>query len=221
MKALLPRSKKPLEFNSNGTYDKKQWDLASKEMGPAARVGDLVQVTKVTLDDDRILLEINGGVKDKKKWYERVEVGMGTRTTPIRTDQNTNAVAGTNIAIVFSKPLSGMPAVEVKKLLLPILDFERRTATQNALESLPPEIKAAVQEKRVVEGMDKDQVILAIGRPVRKVRDTKDGVESEDWIYGQPPGKIVFVTFTGSKVAKVKETYASLGGSTVPNLPVK
>ena len=37
---------------------------------------------------------------------------------------------------------------------------------------------------------------------------TKDGVETEDWIYGKPPGKITFVTFAGSKVIAVKETYA-------------
>ena len=39
----------------------------------------------------------------------------------------------------------------------------------------------------------------------------KDGVDFEDWVYGTPPGKIVFVTFEGDKVVKVKEDYAGLG----------
>ena len=39
----------------------------------------------------------------------------------------------------------------------------------------------------------------------------KDGAELEDWVYGTTPGKIVFVTFDGSKVVKVKEEYAGLG----------
>jgi len=67
--------------------------------------------------------------------------------------------------------------------------------------------------------MDREQVLLALGRPRNKVRETLDGVETEDWIYGQPPGKITFVTFAGSKVVKVKETYAGLGGSVAEPLP--
>ena len=32
-----------------------------------------------------------------------------------------------------------------------------------------------------------------------------DGVETEDWIYGHPPAKTVFVKFTGEKVTSVKQ----------------
>jgi hypothetical protein len=32
-----------------------------------------------------------------------------------------------------------------------------------------------------------------------------DGTETEDWIYGNPPARTVFVTFTGDKVVRVKE----------------
>ena len=38
-KVILPRSKKPLPYESKGTWDKTKWDDASKEFGPAARVG--------------------------------------------------------------------------------------------------------------------------------------------------------------------------------------
>src|SRR5207249_3144203 len=79
VKQFLPRSKKPLSFESAGTYDKKRWEEIGKEMGPAARAGDLAQITKVTLDDDKILLEINGGLRSGKHWYDRVEIGMGNR----------------------------------------------------------------------------------------------------------------------------------------------
>ena len=68
-------------------------------------------------------------------------------------------------------------------------------------------------DKKPIEGMDRDQVILALGRPLRKSREVKDGTELEDWIFGEPPGRVMFVTFAGSKVVKVKETYAGLGGS--------
>ena len=53
----------------------------------------------------------------------------------------------------------------------------------------------------------------------RMVRETRDGLETEDWIYGVAPGKITFVTFNGDKVIKVKEEYAGLGNQ-VGNGPV-
>jgi hypothetical protein len=46
-----------------------------------------------------------------------------------------------------------------------------------------------------------------------------DDTEYEDWIYGDPPGRVVFVTFEGDEVVRVKEYYAGLGGSTTPPLP--
>ena len=39
-------------------------------------------------------------------------------------------------------------------------------------------------------GMTRDQVVLAMGRPEYKSRETKDGLEIEDWVYGTAPGKI-------------------------------
>jgi len=61
-------------------------------------------------------------------------------------------------------------------------------------------------------------VLMAMGHPLRKYRETKDGVDLEDWIYGEAPGKITFVTFSlsNSKVVKVKEEYAGLGSETAP-----
>ena len=104
-------------------------------------------------------------------------------------------------------------------MLAPVLDFEKHSATEQAIDNMPPEIKQAVKENRAIEGMDRDQVIMAIGKPRTKTREIKDGIETEDWIYGLPPGKITFVTFNGSKVTKVKEAYADVGGSTAAPLP--
>ena len=219
VKTFLPRSKKPLAMDGTGKYDKKKWDEIGREFGPAARVGDLVQITKVTLEDEKILLEINGGMKGKGKWYDKVEVGMGNSTRPIG-GQNSNAPAGTYIVLEFGKPVPPMLAADIKKLLAPVLDFEKHSATEQAIDSLPPEVQKAVKENRAIEGMDRDQVIMALGKPRTKSRETKDGMELEDWIYGNPPGKIVFVTFNGNKVLAVKETYAGLGGQVAPPLPV-
>jgi hypothetical protein len=212
-KVLLPRSRKALEFDAKGTYDKGAWTAASREGGPAARNGDLVQVTKIEIEDDRIVLQINGGYKGGKKWYQGVQVsgGMGGAQVPINQGNDTNAPGGTSIAVMFHKPLEPIKAVEIKKMLTPVLDFEKHSVTQLYSESLPPEIQQAIKEKRVRVGMDREQVVLALGRARLKSRETKDGLDLEDWVYGDAPGKITFVTFNGDKVIKVKESYAGLG----------
>ena len=216
-KITLPRSKKALVFNADGTWDKSQWQEASKQFGPAARVGDLVQVTKIEIDAEKIVFEINHGMKGNKKWYEHIEVGMGGSSSPI-SNSDSNAASGTVIALHFGKPVPAMKAAEIKKLFAPILDFEKHSATEQYVESLPPEIKQAIEKKTAIETMDRDQVILALGKPRSKTRETKDGYDQEDWIYGEPPGKITFVTFRGDKVFRVRDSYAAMGGSTAPKV---
>ena len=218
-KAAIPRSKDPLPLNIQGTIDQKRWTAAGRQNGPAAKSGDLVQITKVTLEDKRIVLEINGGMSGGRKWYQRIEVGTGQQTVPLNSGSQTVAVAGTALALVFPGRLPPVKTVEVKKLLAPVLDFTRRSASETYVESLPPEIQEAVKQKKAVEGMKRDQVLLALGQPVNKVRTTVDGTEYEDWIYGRPPGRIVFVTFEGDEVVRVKESYAGLGGSVAAPLP--
>ena len=218
VKVLLPRSKKPLEFESSGTWDKKQWDEVAQQTGPAARTGDVVQITKITIEDDKLVLEINGGLKRGGHWYEHVQIGIGTGTGPV-SKGDSNATSGTYIAVLFHKPLEPMKAAEVKKMLAPILDFEKRSAADLYADTLPPETKKAIQEKRVEVGMTREQVVLAVGHPAHKSRETKDGVEVEDWVFGAPPGKITFVTFGGDKVIKVKDEYAGLGAE-VADQPV-
>jgi hypothetical protein len=219
VKVLLPRSKKPLPMNSDGSFDKNAWAEASKQLGPAARAGDLVQITHVDIDNDKITFEINGGLKTKKKWYERVEVGMGTRTTPI--SQNGQPTLGTSLVMNFGKNAVPSDPGEIKKLLKPVLDFEKRSVTEQLIDTFPPEVQQAIKENRAAEGMTRDQVIMALGKPRTKIRETKDGLDTEDWIYGMAPGKITFVTFANGKVTNVKESYAGLGGQTLPPLPPK
>lgn len=219
VKVYLPRSKKPLRFNSDGTWSKQDWLTAGTEYGPVGKVGDLVQITKVDINSDNIVLEINGGLKTKGKWYERIEGGMGSGggTRPINPNGESRS-AGTAIAVQFPGRVPPLPAAEVKKMLTPVFDFDRRSATESYFDTLPAEVQAAIKEKRVITGMEKDQVVMALGRPRDRIRETVEGRDVEDWIYGLPPGKITFVTFHNGKVLKVKDSYAGLGGSTAPPL---
>lgn len=214
VKVLLPRSKKPLEFESSGAYDKKAWAEIAKESGPAARQGDLVQITKIEFETDRLVLEINGGFKGGRHWYDGVQMGggMGNPNTVPICRNDSNAPGGTSIAILFHKPLEPVKAAEIKKTLAAVLEFDKHTVTEVYSETLPPEMQKAIKEKRVLVGMNREQVLMAMGRPEHKSRETdKEGLEVEDWVFGTPPGKITFVTFTGDKVIKVKDSYAGLG----------
>ncbi|MGA2878097.1 MAG: hypothetical protein ABSG13_04030 [Bryobacteraceae bacterium] len=224
VKAFLPRSKKPLPFDASGAWDKDAWARAGQEFGPAARVGDLVQITHLAIENDRIILEINNGLKGKGSgsWRDHVQVGMGPTMAPINRQQNSNSPGGTSIALLFDMPIPAVKADDIKKILAPVLDFDKQTATDNYVEKLPEPIQKAIKANKVIVGMDRDQVLLAIGKPRHKERNvSNDGTETEDWIYGDPPGKITFVTFVGSKVTAIKEAYADIGGSTAPPLVAK
>ncbi len=216
VKAYIPRSKRALKFNSDGTWDKSAWRDAGDEFGPVGRVGDLVQVTKVDIDDDRVVLQINGGLNTRGKWYERIEGGVGGGTSSVPLSKQTTRTAGTTVAVVFPGKMPPIKPAEIKKILIPVLDFEKRSAADDYFQNLPPEIQEAIKAKRAEVGMTREQVKMAMGQPRDRLRESKDGIETEDWIYGLPPGKITFVTFANGKVSKIKDSYAGLGGSTVP-----
>jgi hypothetical protein len=224
VKAFLPRSKKPLPFDASGQYDKQYWAQAGQEFGPAARVGDLVQITHVAIENNQIVLEINNGMKGKGNgsWRDHVQVGMGPTMSPINRQQNSNAPSGTSIALLFGGPVPQLKADEIKKIMAPVLDFDKDTAAGNYIEKLPEPIQKAIKSNKVIVGMNRDEVLLAVGKPRHKERNiSNDGTETEDWIYGDPPGKITFVAFVGDKVTGIKEDYANLGGSTAPPLVAK
>lgn len=221
-KIVVPRSKKPLPIQAQQGPDRMKWAESLRDEGPCARTGDLVQITKVDIEDDKVTLQINGGYKGGRKWYENVQVGGGmgssTRTAPIGGNGR-RGPAGTSVVLFFPKDFESISVAEVKKWLAPAIDFEKqRSATENYIEQMKPEVQQAIKEQRALEGMDREQVVMSMGKPRSKSRETKDGVELEDWVYGQAPGKITFVTFDGDKVVRIKEAFAGLGGATAPAL---
>ena len=213
-KAIIPRSKKPLGIDKEGKYDEDEWGDAMDKFGPAARLGDLIQITKVEFRDNAIVLELNHGIKGGRKWWHRIQVsGSTNRGSTLGAGQSVHAPGGTKLSLPLAGEISELEPDDLKNMLKPVLDFEQRSATELYMEKLPKEFQEAIKAKRVLRDMDRDMVLLAKGRPDRKVRDFyKDGLETEDWIYGKPPGNITFVTFEDGKVIKVKEAYATPGG---------
>jgi hypothetical protein len=205
-KAYIPRSRMPLIVEaSDGYFNQKGWQQIGAEVGPAARTGDLVQITKVTIEKENIIVELNNGIKGQRgHWYDQAG-GI--------TDTVTPAPGGTTLAVHFAGGIGGVTSADVKKALGGVLNFNQRTVTEEYTDNLPPEIKDAIQAKKAMVGMTREQLLLALGPPVHKSRESVDGVDLEDWQYGNPPGRVTFVTLKGSKVIKVKDAYANLGGS--------
>ncbi len=172
--------------------------------GPAAKPGDRARISNVVIKDDHIRFEINGGPIKKKKWYQHIElegpVGGGT-VGPSNSPVNAR---GSFVDLYFNKYVPEITGPELKQLLHPVFDFDAKSGLEAYLETVPPKIKEAIKNHHVLVGMNHEMVIYAKGRPPKKVRETANEVEYEEWIYGTPPEDVDFVRFVGDEVVRVE-----------------
>ncbi|HEY2548361.1 MAG TPA: hypothetical protein VGI46_19975 [Candidatus Acidoferrum sp.] len=182
--------------------------------GAAVNNGDKVQITKLEFQNHQIIVDLNGGGRGKKRLRDRIHIEMaGIPTAQTTTEQEDKGPPGlqpgqgSTIYLDFSKPVPDLSPDDLKQLLTPFLDFSRqRSASVQWVDTLPPEMRKAIQERRPIVGMDREQVVAAIGKPDHKIRERdNEGNDIEDWIYGQPPSKTVFVRFNGDRVTNVKQ----------------
>jgi hypothetical protein len=89
-------------------------------------------------------------------------------------------------------------------LLRPVFDFDAKSALEAYLETVSPQVKTAITNHHVLVGMNREMVIYAKGRAPRKVRETANEVEYEEWIYGVPPQDVDFVRLVGDEVVRVE-----------------
>jgi hypothetical protein len=202
-KVPLPRGKKGIRVDSQGKLDQAKAQSELRNNGMAIKPGMPVEITKIAFKSDEIVFEINGGGKKGKKWYQRIEVGMGTTTTPIAPAPPVMAY-GSWITLTFSGKVPKVTVAQVKQALDGVLDFSRHSPTVLYSPTVPPQFKEAIKKHQVLVGMDRDAVLSSKGSPDRKVREVHDGVEQEDWIYGLPP-HVLFVTFDGETVTAVRQ----------------
>ena len=188
-------------------------DRAVATHGAAVNSGDNVQITRLEFRSHQIVVDVNGGGRGRKSWRDHIQIGIGG----VPNVQSTSAQEsgppglqpgmGSTIFLEFNKPLPDLAPEDLKQLLSPFLNFTReRSAAVQWFDTLPPEMKKAIQDRKPVVGMDREEVVAAIGKPDHKVRERdSDGNDIEDWIYGQPPSRTVFVRFTGERVTGIKQ----------------
>ena len=172
--------------------------------GPAAKPGDRARISDVFIKDNYIRFEINGGPIKKQKWYQRIEISGANAGGPIAPSDSSANARGSFVDLYFDKYVPEMTGPELKELLRPVFDFDAKSALDAYLETVSPQIKDAIKNHHVLVGMNRDMVIYAKGRPPRKVRETANEVEYEEWIYGTPPEDVDFVRFVGDEVVRVE-----------------
>lgn len=204
----IPAGKKGFHMKAGAPLNETALRMAVAGAGSAINPGDRAQITNLDFKDKEIIVEVNGGGKGKTRLRDRIHLEVGGAPTMTTTPENrVNTNAGSTLYLDFDKPVPDMTADDLKQLLAGVLDFSKRhSAAVQWVETLPPEIQKAIQDKQPVVGMDHDMVLAAMGRPDRKVREKgTDGNEIEDWIYGTPPAKTIFVSFEGDKVTEVHQ----------------
>jgi len=225
-KIAMPRGKRGIVVNDKGKINQAQADAEMRNNGEAIRAGMPVEITKITFKSDSIVFDLNGGGRTSKKWYQHIQIGVGGTTQPVspspgqpgqqpeqqpgqapdqQSGQSPPVLAyGSYIKLTFPGKVPDLTPPQVKQMLGSVLDFERHAPTALYSPSLPPKFKEAIKNHQVLVGMDRDSVLSAKGPPDRKVREVRDGVEKEDWIYGLPP-HVLFVTFDSDTVVSVRQ----------------
>jgi hypothetical protein len=202
-KVPLPRGKKGVRVDSKGKLDKADADSQLSANGMAIKPGMPAEITKITFKPDDIVFEINGGGKKGSKWYQHIEIGIGGPTAPI-SQAPPPMTYGSWVTLVFPGKVPKLSVDQVKQALVNVLDFSRHSPTVLYSPEVPPKFKEAIKNHQVIVGMDRDSVLSSKGPPDRRVREVREGVEQEDWIYGLPP-HVLFVTFDGDSVVKVQQ----------------
>jgi hypothetical protein len=179
--------------------------------GPSVKPGDPVHLSFVQIKDDHIHFDLNGGPVRRKKWYQRVQI-YGTAGTPVNQDSDDpiQNAHGSYLDIYFDKYVPEMTAQQLRDLLMPVLDFSAHNKEEAYLDTVPPKVKQAIQAHHVLVGMNSEMVIHAMGKPPMKDREKdKDGVDYEEWIYGQSPQDVNFVRLVGDEVVRVETMKAN------------
>jgi hypothetical protein len=210
----LPAGKDGFEFSVGKPLNNELLDRAVASHGAAVNRGDNVQITRLEFRGHQIIVDVNGGGRGKHHWRDHLQIGIGGGYPTVQTTstQETGPPGlqpgmGSTIFLDWNKFVPDITPEELKQVLSPFLNFEKeRSASVHWIDTLPPEMKKAIQERRPMVGMDREEVVAALGKPDHKVRERdSDGNDIEDWIYGQPPSKTVFVRFTGDHVTKIEQ----------------
>ncbi|HLH30191.1 MAG TPA: hypothetical protein VKY31_03245, partial [Terriglobia bacterium] len=215
----LPFGTEGVELTDSGQINNDKLQKEIQKNGASVQSGKVVTVTDIVFDDNKIILELDGGGKNKKSILDRIQIGMGGPdygpdgapapdgggpTVPIRGDKTAQA-KGSKVVLKFAKKVpSDLKPDQLRQLLDPVLDFNKHNFMKTGIEALPPEFQEAVKSKEAKIGMDRSTVLMALGRPDQKFRDPSKP-NYEQWLYHLRGLRALFVDFEENIVVRVRQ----------------
>jgi hypothetical protein len=203
----LPFGTDGVELSDTGQINQEKLTREIQKNGQSVEPGRVVTLTDITFDDKEITVVLDGGGKNKKSIFDRIQIGVGTPdtgTVPIRDDPALKA-KGSKVVLRFARKVPpDLTPAQLRELLDPVLDFNKQTAAKTGIDSLPPEFQEAVKNKEAKIGMDRSTVMMALGRPNQKFRNPSDP-SYEQWQYVLRGLRQIFVTFENNIVVQVKQ----------------
>jgi hypothetical protein len=148
---------------------------------------------------------LNGGPERKHEFLRHIQVGVGSpnMSSPVVQDPGQEPT-GARLTLTFDKFVPDVTPAQVKALLAPLISFDMKTPVQAYTDTLPPKLKEAILNHRVMVGMSTEMVLFAMGQPENKSREIEGQMPFEEWIYGHPPQDVQFVRINGNRVIRVE-----------------
>jgi len=201
----FPRGHKGLTLAANGKLEPAGEDYLTMVTteGLSARPGDRLLVTDIKIEHAKIVFDLNGGPDRKHRFLRHVQIGAGPVLNPVVQGDDPEPT-GARLTLTFANHVPELTGTDVKALLAPLISFDVKTPVQAFTDTLPPKLKEAILNHRVLVGMSTDMVLFAKGQPETRTREMEGQMPFEEWIYGKPPKDVEFVRINGNRVIRLE-----------------
>ena len=199
----LPATKEGVNiyFAAEGKhYDERGLDLKEltkwlKEKGVGVEANEVVTITEVKVDDDKVEVHLGGGGEGRRGSNHAQE-----------TSPTFKRAGGSRINFRYNRGLTDADIAPEAFLafVARVLDV-RAIQDELALRNVPPEVRRAIEAKTVTQGMTYQMVLLSFGEPEqKKIGDNNGGGLAETWYY-MKDGRRWVVDFQDGKVTQVRQ----------------
>src|SRR5208337_4060553 len=153
----FPRGHKGLTLAANGKLEPAGEDYLTMVTteGLSARPGDRLLVTDIKIEHAKIVFDLNGGPDRKHRFLRHVQIGAGPVLNPVVQGDDPEPT-GARLTLTFANHVPELTGTDVKALLAPLISFDVKTPVQAFTDTLPPKLKEAILNHRVLVGMSTD-----------------------------------------------------------------
>jgi len=206
----FPRGHRGLTLVANGKLEpagESYLNMVVSE-GLSAKPGARVVITDIKIDHSKIVFDLDGGPDAKHRFLRHIQISAGPEMgdpniDPTVADPNGDP-AGSRLTLTFADHVPEITPVQVKALLAPLISFDVKSPVQAFTDTLPPELKNAILDHKVLVGMSTDMVLFTMGQPTNRTREMDGQMPFEEWIYGTPPEEVDFVRINGNRVIRLE-----------------